>query len=197
MNVVKEPHTCIFSGPTSCGKTQLALNLIEKEYKNYFENIVILCPTLQWNKTYRERPWIRKDDSVFLINPKDQLFAWIDKLSQLLAGEETLFIVDDMIADSSLDKQSLLELAISGRHRRHSLWILTQSLTAVPKNLRRQKKQLFCWYPNEKSDMKIIDEETNVIPDGEWPKLKEALKSGKHACLYMKLEHPSEWKILV
>ena len=42
----------------------------------------------------------------------------------MLSGEETLFIVDDMIADETLDKklQPLLELAISGQHKNHSLW---------------------------------------------------------------------------
>ena len=40
---VMTPHTAIFSGPTSCGKTQRVLDLLEDEYRNYFENIVILC----------------------------------------------------------------------------------------------------------------------------------------------------------
>lgn len=127
---------------------------------------------------------------MFLIEPGNELFEWILKLSSLLAGEESLFVVDDMIADESLGKQrqSLLELAISGRHRKHSLWLLTQSYTALPKNLRRQKKQLFLWYPNERSDMKMIDEETNMISD--WGEIKAELKKSKHACLYVRLEHP-------
>ena len=74
MEVVKTPHTAIFTGPTSCGKTQRVLDLIEKEYRGHFENIVILCPTLRWNKTYLERPWIWKDSFVFCIEPKDKLF---------------------------------------------------------------------------------------------------------------------------
>ena len=144
-NYVKDPHTAIFSGPTSCGKTRKVLELLEQEYKHHFENIVILCPTLRWNKTYLERKWIWKDDYVFCLEPKGNLFELIEKLSELFSGEETLFIVDDMIADEALDKkrQPLLELAVSGRHRKHSLWLITQSYTALPKNLRRQKKQLF------------------------------------------------------
>ena len=139
-NYVKEPHTAIFSGPTGCGKTQKVLDLIEEEYKHHFDNIVILCPTLRWNKTYLERSWIWRDDFVFCFEPSGNLFEFIEKLSSLLSGEETLFIIDDMI-DETLDKrrQPLLELAISGRHRKHSLWLLTQSYTALPKNLRRQK----------------------------------------------------------
>ena len=34
---IKEPHTTLFTGPTGCGKTNLVLDLIEKEYKKHFE----------------------------------------------------------------------------------------------------------------------------------------------------------------
>ena len=197
-NYVKTPHTSIFSGPTSCGKTKKVLDLLESEYRHHFQNIVILCSTLRWNKTYLERSFLWQDDYIFLIEPKEQLFARIKKLSQIFAGEETLFIIDDVIANENLDKkrQSLLELAISGRHREHSLWLLTQSYTAIPKNLRRQKKQLFVWYPAEKSDLKIVDEETNILPAGEMNVIKERLKQGKHTCLYIQLEHPRTYQVL-
>ena len=198
LDYVKEAHTSIFCGPTSCGKTQRILDLLENQYRQHFENIVIFCPTLRWNKTYLERSWLWKDAYVFLIEPKNLLFNWIEKLSKLLANEETLFIVDDLIADKTLDKkrQPLLDLAISGRHRSHSLWLLTQSYTAIPKNLRRQKKQLFLWYPAEKSDFKIADEETNVLPSGELENIKQKLKNSKHGCLYIRLEHPRNYAIL-
>ena len=84
LDVVKISHTAIFTGPTGCGKTQRVLDLIQKEYRGHFENIVILCSTLRWNKTYLERPWIWKDSFVFCIEPKDKLFEWIEKLSKLL-----------------------------------------------------------------------------------------------------------------
>ena len=62
-------------------------------------------------------------------------------------------LIDDIIADETLDKrrQHLLELAISGRHRGHSLWLLTQSYTAVPNNIRRQAKMLYVWYPKKQN----------------------------------------------
>ena len=176
-----EPHTAIFSGPTSCGKTQRVLDLLENEYLHCFENIVILCSTLRWNKTYLERSWVWKDPFIFCIEPGDQLFKLVKEFTKRLANEETLFLVDDMIADENLDKkrQSLLELASSGRHRHHSLWLLTQSYTAIPKNLRRQKKQLFLWYPAERSDFKLVDEETNILPAGKLEEIKEQLKNGE------------------
>ena len=196
---VKIPHTAIFTGPTGCGKTQRVLDLVEKEYKGHFDNIVIVCPTLRWNKTYLDRSWIRKDDYVSPLEAKGHLFEIVEKLLSWLSGEEMLFIVDDMIADEALDKrrQPLLELAISGRHRRHSLWLLTQSYTAIPKNLRRQKKQLFAWYPSEKSDLKTLDEETNLMTSDDLSIIKEQLKSEKHACLYVRLEHPRDFQVLI
>jgi len=73
MTYVQELHTAIFSGPTGCGKTQRMLDLIEQECKGHFENIIILCPTLRWNKTYLDRPWIWSDDYVFLVVPNGNL----------------------------------------------------------------------------------------------------------------------------
>ena len=77
--------------------------------------------------------------------------------------------MNDIIANKSLDKrrQLLLELSISGRHRRHYLWLLTQSYTAIPKNLRRQVKAIFVWYPKERADLKMIHDENYVLTDDE------------------------------
>ena len=82
-----------------------------------------------------------------------------------MAGSETLFLIDDIIADETLDKQRqpLLELAILGRHKEHSLWLLTQSYTAVPKNIRRQAKMLYIWYLKNRTDLNIIHEENDII----------------------------------
>ena len=42
-------------------------------------------------------------------------------LGDILAGSKALFLIDDIIADETLDKcrQPLLELAISRRHKGH------------------------------------------------------------------------------
>ena len=101
----------------------------------------------------------------------------IEKVSNLLAGSVTLFLIDDIIADEALDKrrQPLLELAILGRHRGHFLWLLTQSYTTVP-NIRRQAKMLYIWYPKNRTDFNTIHEENEFIETGELARVKEALK---------------------
>ena len=55
-------------------KTHLVLDSIEKEYKKHFHYIIIICPTLQWNKTYHSKDWIKNDEEVWLIEPKDRLY---------------------------------------------------------------------------------------------------------------------------
>ena len=142
---MKESHTALFVAPTGVGKAHLALGLLENEYRHHFDFIVIICPTLTHNETYKSRGWVWNDPDVIPMELDNNLYCLIEKISNLLTGSKTLFLIDDIIADEALDKriQPLLELAISGHHRQHSLWLLTQSYTAVPNNIRRQAKMLY------------------------------------------------------
>ena len=193
-----EPHTALFIAPTGVGKTHMVLDFLETEYKDCFDFIVIICPTLRYNKTYRCRKWFWTDPYVTLIEPNGQLYYWIERMGNLLAGYKTLFLIDDIIADESLDKkqQPLLDLAISGRHKEHSLWLITQSYTAIPKNIRRQIKMLYVWYPKNRGDLNVIHEENDVIETtNELMDVKKRLKQGKHTCLIMRLEHPRAYSV--
>ena len=72
---IKKPHTSIFIGQTGRGKTHLILELIEKEYNKHFDYIFIICLTLrEGNKTYHTKEWIKNDDKVWLLDPKDNLY---------------------------------------------------------------------------------------------------------------------------
>ena len=136
--------------------------------------------------------------NVIPIEPENRLYDLIEKISNLLAGSATLFLIDDIIADETLDKhrQPLLELAISGRHRQHSLWLLTQSYTAIPNNIRRQAKMLHVWYPKNRTDLNTIHEENDFIEtQEELARVKAQLKRGKHTCLIMRMEHPRAYQV--
>ena len=194
---MKEPHTALFVTPTGVGKTHLALSLLENEYRNHFDFIVIICPTLAHNETCKSRGWLWNDPDVIPIEPGNNLYYLIEKISNLLAGSVTLFLIDDIIADEALDKrrQPLLELAISGRHRQHSLCLSTQSYTVIPNNIRRQAKMLYIWYPKNRTDLNIIHEQNDVIETGELARVKAKLKCGKHTCLIMRMEHPRAYQV--
>ena len=150
---MKERHTALFVAPTGVGKTHLALSLLETEYRNHFNFIVLICPTSRYNSTYKSRSWVWNDPDLIPIEPGNQLYYLIEKISNLLARDKTLFLIDDIIAGETLEKrrQPLLELAISWRHRGQSLWLLTQLYTAVPNNIRRQAKMLYVWYRKKRN----------------------------------------------
>ena len=195
---IKEPHITIFTGQTGCGKTHLVLDLIEKEYQKHFHYIIIICPTIQINETYHVRDWIKNDDKVWLIEPKENLYQWIGKLPQLLSRFETLFIIDDIIANKELDKrrQPLLELSISGRHQSHYVWLLMQSYLAIPKNLRNQTKAIFVWYPKGRADLRTIHDENDMLTDDELVVARDFFKKSKYACLYIQNKFPRRFKLL-
>ena len=194
---MKELHTALFVAPTGVGKTHLALNLLESEYRNHYDFIIIICPRLTHNETYKSRGWVWTDPEVIPLEPRNNLYYLIENISNLLTGSKTLFFVNDIIADEALDKccQPLLELAVSGRHRAHSLWLLTQSYTAIPKIIRRQAKMLYIWYPKNRTDLNVIHKENDVIEMGELARVKAQLKRGKHTCLIMRMEHPRAYEI--
>ena len=149
------------------------------------------------NSTHKNRSWFWNDPDVIPIEPGNNLYYLIEKINNLLAGDKTLFLIDDIIADETLDKrrQPWLELAMSGRHRGHSLWLLTQSYTAIPNNVRRQAKMLYVWYPKNRTDLTTIHEENDVIGLKELARVKAQLKQGKRTCLIMRMEHPRAYMI--
>ena len=70
-----------------------------------------------------------------------------------------------------------------------------ESYTAIPKNIRRQAKMLYIWYPKNRTDLNVIHEENDIIEMGELTNVKEQLKQGKHICLIMRVEHPRAYEI--
>ena len=71
---IKKHHTSIFIGQTGCRNTHLVLELIEKKCKKHFDYIIIISPTLCKNDTYHAKEWIKNDDKVWHVNPKDNLY---------------------------------------------------------------------------------------------------------------------------
>ena len=107
-------------------------------------------------------------------------------------------IINDIIANESLDKkrQPLLELSISGIHRGHYLWLLTQSYSAIPKNLQKQTKAIFVWYPKERGDLKAIHEENDVLTDDELVVGRGLLRESRYGNLYIRNEYLRGFRLL-
>ena len=124
MNLPKFPHSAMFVGVMPCSKTEFLLHLLETEYKNHFEFIVILCPTILDSKTYLSRKWILDDKNAFIVcDVEGKSNEWIKLFKNMLKGYHALFIIDNCSAEGEINKKrdALSELAFSSRHRNHSL----------------------------------------------------------------------------
>ena len=168
MNLPKFPHSAMFVGVTACGKTEFLLRLLETVYKNHFEFIVILCPTILDNKTYLSRKWIFDDKNVFIVcDIEGKLNEWIKLFKNALKGHQTLFIIDDCSAEGKINRKrdALSELAFSGRHRNHSLWVLTQKYNSVTKDVREQIKWLYLFLTKDRDSFEDCLRENDVILD--------------------------------
>ena len=66
----------------------------------------------------------------------------------------------------------------------------------IPKNLRRQAKAIFVWYPKERADLKMIHDENNVLTDDELVIVRDFLRMSKHACLYIQNGHSRGFNVL-
>ena len=195
LNIVLKPHTALFIGPTDCGKTQLLLDLLENEYRHHFEFIFIICSTIDINRSYLDKKWVWNDERIICVKPEEKLLKWLKLIQRDFGNRDILIIFDDIIADKNLDKRrsEIITLSSFGRHKHHSLWMVTQSYTAIPTHLRRQKKMVFCFRLDHKSDLKFLDEETNVIDDLE--QVKKQLEQTEYSFLFINLKWPRGYKV--
>ena len=200
MNLPKFPHSAMFVGVKACGKTEFLLKLLETVYKNHFEFIVILCPTILDNKTYISRKWIFDDKNVFIVcDVEGKLNEWIRLFKGVLKGHQTLFIIDDCSAEGETNKKrdALSELAFSGHHRNHSLWVLTQKYNSVSKDVREQIKWLCLFFTEDRDSFEDCLRENNVIPDkNERNRLKKCLQDRPYSKLILKCYQPTGYHLL-
>ena len=204
----KYPHSAVITGQTGCGKTFFVLDLLEKEYQGVFENIVILCPTVEWNKAYKTRSWIGdvhspKDKSIIIVNPvmrdgterlQELLHYFFDKF----AGRPTLYIIDDCSATKELTKKKdmLSQLAFSGRHAEQSVWVISQRYISVLKDLREQAKWVCMFYTKDRDSFEYCLRENDVVPLEEKQKIKEELSKVKHRKLILKTDQPTGYWLM-
>ena len=196
-------HSAIICGATGCGKTEFILDLLEAEYRNFFTYIFIICPSLEHNKAYR-REWLFDYTSIFLINPND--FGGLDKTLQVhyetlgkLDESQVLFIIDDCSAMKDINKKrnTLSEIAFSGRHANCSLWILTQKYNAILTDVREQIKWIALFFCKDRDSFDEALRENDVVPSEERQQMRQLLARHKHSKLILITEQPTSYKFII
>ena len=193
-----QPHSAIICGQTGCGKTVFILDLLERQYLGVFEHIVIICPTLEYNKAYRERSWIESDGEVYIVDQCDQLHDTIRDFYTKFKGQSTLYIIDDCSASQALTKKKdmLSELAFSGRHAKQSVWVLTQKFNSVLTDLREQTQWVALFHCKDRDSFDGCLRENDAIPKEERAAIRAQLASRKYAKLIIQTAPPSAYCVI-
>lgn len=204
---VERPHSAMIVGATACGKTKFILDLLENEYRNFFNFIILICPTIHVNKTYLERSWLFEHERIFLIDPNE--FYKEDALNSTLKffyenlgkmdDSSVLFIIDDCSAEKGIVKkrQVLSELAFSGRHYNVSTWILSQKYNSILTDFREQVAWMALFYAKDLDSFDEALRENAVIRDlDEKKKMRELLANNKHSKLILINEQPCSYKFI-
>mgnify|MGYP000368023389 CR=1 FL=1 len=199
-----EPHRALIIGKTKCGKTKWILDLLESEYKYAFEVIIIICPTVFKNQTYTSRKWVISDPEVYLCDPllhKLTLNECIDIYSKAFEGVETLFIIDDCVFMQDIryrkDNCSLTKLVFSGRHDKHSVWLLTQKYNEVLKGYRDNTDWIALFYTKDKTSFNQVLDENDFTDNETRQKIKNHLRDKKYNKIIINTEElPVSYKLL-
>jgi Cdc6-like AAA superfamily ATPase len=200
MKFPEPPFNMLISGITGCGKTHLILDLLETEYRNKFDYIIIICPTLMYNKTYR-RKFILSDSDVLPIVINDKLNDMLDVVLKKFADvkEQTLIIIDDCanLYDAKLKATALTKLAFHGRHVNLSTWVITQKYNAIVKDFRENIKVLILFYDKDKESRDAAFKENDIgITLSEKDSIVRELKNNVNSKLIMYLFQPFSYEVL-
>jgi hypothetical protein len=190
----------LISGITNCGKTHFILDLLQTEYRNKFDYIIIICPTFEYNKTYH-RKFIFSDPDIIPIAINDQLneilYMVLEKYKD--SKEQTLIIIDDCanLYDAKLKSTALTKLAFHGRHANLSTWVITQKYNAIVKDFRENVKILILFYDKDRESRDAAFKENDIgITPAEKDTITRELKNNKNSKLVMHLFPPFSFEVL-
>ena len=135
--------------------------MLQREYRNHFDYIVIICPTLSWNKTYQEWKHISDEDVIAIECEQDQVDKTLHIASEVYKGTNSLIVLDDCASSQDVKNRTseLVKLAFSARHFGLSTIVITQQLTSIAKPYRENISKLVTFYNTNRNDMKTITDD--------------------------------------
>jgi Cdc6-like AAA superfamily ATPase len=191
-----EPHCAMIVGRRGSGKTHYALDLLEHEFYQKFNRIVIVSPTFDFDKTCN-RKWLEK---VHKINPtKQNLNEIIEKVANKFKDKNshTLILLDDCAFDENIGRKrpALTELAFTSRHYGISIWITAQKYNSINKSFREQLSWLAIFYCKDKDSFKEALDENNAVELEKRNAIHNELKSSCHKKLIIRNDFPVMYMI--
>ena len=186
------PFNALIVGPTNSGKTQFLVNQLHGPFRGKFDYIVLICPTLAYNRTlymFGER-----DPRLYVvICEQHRVEIWLKLASFAFEGTNTLIVLDDCAASKDVKGRTgeLVKLGFSARHAGISVWVLTQQLSSIAKPFRENVAAIVLFYtPSAKTTKAIFEEYAGELSHDELKQMIARLKERKFAHLVFGLRYP-------
>ena len=110
----KGAHLAIVCGQTGCGKTVFILSLLQEgPYRGFVRHILVLCPTIEHNKTYKQCPWLLTDPEVYVLDPSERLHDYLRSFYLMFKGEPTLFYNWRLLGHKGSDEEERHAVRVS------------------------------------------------------------------------------------
>ena len=189
----------IIDGRSNCGKTRLLIELLrEFRERETFDKIIIICPTFNKNKTYKNEEFIFRDTNILVCDCDfDDVEQYI-KISRCFIYskpniENALIIFDDIVCSEDILKRTseITKLSFSGRHENISFVLITQDFHTVPKKIKENcSKFVFFYNANRKQMETIFEKYLGYETKEERHRMVQFLRNKKFSYLFINNECP-------
>lgn len=174
-------------GKRSSGKSYLTIQLLisESGFKNKFDEIYLICPTLKYDKKWNfvDIPSNRKYTN-FSQELMDTLFKHMEKKHFRNPSLRFLIILDDCIGSHQFNKRTnysaLNKFAFLSRHVGGSLLVVSQKYRAIPHQIRSQFEYVILFDTKNHYEYKTIEEEIGIGNKEYWQNTWNNIFQKKH-----------------
>ena len=187
------PFTMSVVGKRGTGKTFFLLDLLEREYKDHFNHIDIICGTFDYNATWQD--WKYKNDPDVVVLPYDDenvdhLIRQVTEASKergsFRNGNCNLLILDDAASTKDVKKQNgaLVKCGFESRHQGLSVIVLTQQFKSVAKAWRENTDYFVIFNNTSLKDVtQVFDDLLGRVSKEEREEILKLLESKDYARL--------------
>lgn len=172
----------IIAGQSGTGKTSLLLSLLtqkskkgeeKKSYRQLFDHIIVISPTLGQNKSNTNDPLRDLPEGQKFTEFNYQTMSEVYDMCEEWRDEDehTLVIFDDVTSQLKRDYQAMKLLGEFSQNRRHiftSIFLLTQKWTDVPLSVRANCSHFSSYRPKNNIELESICSEMMPFHKKHW-----------------------------
>lgn len=162
------PNTirCLICGPSSCGKTNVLISLLESPNGLRFANVYIYSKTIDQSKyKYLEKILAPiKGLGYYTFSSNDDIISPLD------AKPNSIMIFDDVICD----KQDIIRAYFCmGRHSGVDCFYLAQTYTRIPKHLIRDNANFIVLFKQDETNLRHVFNDYGISCDMKFDQFRE------------------------